>query len=249
MRFFSPSGEYPPCGMFTIPHLIALVICLLLIIIGVYYSKKLKEKNIYIIIKIVAIIVALLELIKIGYKFYYGQVHLDAWFPLAYCSLFIYSTWMAGFGKGKIRKIGLSFLVGGGIIAGLAFLIFPTTSLMMHPIFHFLSIHSMIFHSLMMYVGIVCYTHKLFTFNKESYISYFLFCFIFIIMALVVNKIYGCNMMFLKEPFNIPIPLLQEIQNKMQWLYTLIIMIVYLVVPYGIVEFINKILIKGEKNV
>lgn len=249
MRFFSPSGEYPPCGMFTLPHLITLAICLILIVIGLYCSKKLKEKQVFLIIKIVAILVTILELIKIGYKFWYQQTYLDAWFPLAYCSLFIYSTWMVGFGKGKVREIGLGFLVGGGIIAGLAFLIFPTTSLMMHPIYHFLSIHSMLFHSLMMYIGILCYIHKLFVFNKKGYISYCLFCLGFMFVALIVNKIYDCNMMFLKEPFNIPIPLLQEIKNNVQWLYTLIIVVTYLVVPYGIVFLIDKLLKRGEKNV
>lgn len=249
MRFFSPSGEHPACGMFTPQHLITLGICLILIVIGVYCSRKLKEKQIFWIIRVVAILVTILEIIKIGYKFYYNQTYLDAWFPLAYCSLFIYSIWMVGFGKGRIRAIGLGFLVGGGIIAGLAFLIFPTTSLMMHPIHHFLSIHSMIFHSLMMYVGITCYLHKLFVFNKKGYISYCLFCLVFMFLALIVNKIYDCNMMFLKEPFNIPLPILQEIRNNNQGLYTLIIMVVYLTIPYGGVFLIDKILNKGEKDV
>ena len=86
---------------------------------------------------------------------------------------------MAGFFKGKIREIGMSFIVGGGILAGIAFLIFPTTSLMMHPIYHYLSIHSMLFHSLMVYLGIVCYLKKMFVFNKKGYLSYIVFCLIF----------------------------------------------------------------------
>lgn len=250
MLFFSPNGANPPCGMFTTSHLIALVICIILITIGVYFSIKLKEKQVYRIIQIIAVIVTILEIIKIAYNFYYGYTNLDSWLPLAFCSLFIYSIWMAGFGHGKVQKMGISFLVGGGIMAGLAFLIFPTTSLMMHPIFHFLSMHSMIFHSLMIYVGIICYVHQFFQFNRQNYFFYLTFCLIFMVIALIINKIYGCNMMFLREPFNIPITILKDIQNKAQWLYTIIMIGVYLIVPYGIVHLLNKLIkYKGDTNV
>lgn len=249
MIIFSPRGEYPACGMFTIPHILAFIICIILIIVGLYVTRKIKKDEVYKIIRIVAVTVIILEIIKIGYNFYYGYTYLDSWFPLAYCSLFIYSTIMVGFGKGLIRKIGISFLVGGGILAGVAFLIFPTTSLMMHPIYHYLSMYSMLFHSLMIYIGILCYHHKLMEFNKKDYLYYVVFCLFFIVIALIVNKIYDCNMMFLKEPFNIPIPLLKEIGTNYPVLYKIIIILVYLVIPYGITYLLNKGINKGEKDV
>lgn len=239
--FFSPRGEGIPCGMFTLPHLLVLLLCIISIIIGVKYTLKIKNENIYKIIKAIAIVVVILEIIKIYYNFHYGYTYLDAWFPLAFCSLFIYSIIMVGFFKGKIREMGMSFLVGGGILAGIAFLIFPTTSLMMHPIYHYLSIHSMLFHSLMAYLGIVCYLKKMFVFNKKGYLSYIIFCLIFMICALIINKIYDCNMMFLKEPFNLPIPLLQTINRELPFLYKIIIMLLYLVIPYGIMYLVDKI--------
>lgn len=246
MLIFSPRGEYPACGMFTLQHIITFLICILLIILGLYLTRNIKKERVYKIIRIISIIVIILEIIKIGYNFYYDYTYLDSWFPLAFCSLFIYSTIVVGFGKGLIRKIGISFLVGGGVIAGFAFLIFPTTSLMMHPIYHYLSIHSMLFHSLMIYVGILCYIRKLFNFSKKDYLYYVIFCSIFIILALIVNNIYDCNMMFLKEPFNIPIPVLKQISNNYPLIYEITIILVYLIIPYGITYLINNLIKKGR---
>ncbi len=246
--FFSPRGEGTPCGMFTLPHLVALVICIILIFIGVKLTVKIKTEKVFKIIKLIAVTISVLELIKILYNFHYGYKYLDAWFPLAFCSLFIYSTIMAGFLKNKIREMGISFIVGGGILAGIAFLIFPTTSLMMHPIYHFLSIHSMLFHSLMIYLGIVCYLKNMFIFNKKGYCLYIIFCLIFMISALIINKIYDCNMMFLKESFNIPISLLQIINEKTPFLYKIIMILMYLIIPYGIMYLVDKIKNKGEQK-
>lgn len=248
MLIFSPRGAKEACGMFTLPHIIAFVICIVLIILGIYFTKKIKKEEVFKIIKIVAIVVIILEIIKIGYNFYYDYTYLDSWFPLAYCSLFIYSTTMAGFGKGLIRKIGVSFLVGGGIIAGMVFLILPTTSLMMHPIYHYLSIHSMLFHSLMVYVGILCYIHELIEFKKKDYLYYVIFCMIFIVLALIINSIYDCNMMFLKEPFNIPIPLLHKICDNYPLLYKIIVILAFLVIPYGATSLIHQLIKKGREK-
>ncbi|MBQ8293069.1 MAG: YwaF family protein [Bacilli bacterium] len=249
MLFFSPKGVGEICGMFTLPHLMALMVCILLIILGVHLTLKIDEKKVYQVVRATAILVTILEIMKIVYNFYYGYTNLDSWFPLAYCSLFIYSTWMVGYGNKKLKKIGSSFLVGGGIMAGLAFLIFPTTSLMMCPLYHFLSFHSLIFHSLMVFIGIMCYNNNVFKFSKKGYISYITFCLIFMVLALIVNMLGDCNMMFLKEPFNIPIPILKTIREKSQIIYSLIIMIVYLTIPYGIMNMIDRLLNRGENHV
>ena len=82
MNFFAPRGEGKACGMFTLPHLIALTICIILIIIGINKTVGLEKKKVIRIIKIVFFIVLLLEVIKIGYNFYYGYNSLDNWVPL-----------------------------------------------------------------------------------------------------------------------------------------------------------------------
>jgi hypothetical protein len=55
-------------------------------------------------------------------------------------------------------------------------------------------------------------------------------------------------MMFLKESFNIPISLLQIINEKTPFLYKIIMILMYLIIPYGIMYLVDKIKNKGEQK-
>ena len=50
-----------------------------------------------------------------------------------YCGIFIYSLWLSGYGKGKWRRMGDSFLAGASMIAGATYLVFPATALTIYP--------------------------------------------------------------------------------------------------------------------
>ncbi len=237
--FFSPTDyeKFPPCGMFTLSHLVALIIFLTIIIVAVILTKGLSKRWIKRLTKIIALVLAILEIGKIMYNVHYDYLNIDNIVPLHFCSLFIYSCFMAGFGKGITEKFGSSYIAGAGIICGGFFLIFPTTSLTMHPIIHFLSIHSMIYHSLMVYLGIMYLITDVFEPTIKNFKYYLIYCFVFYVPALIINTIYNSNLMFLREPYRIPIPFLAVVQKNAQIVYTLIIMVAYLLtylVPYVI---------------
>lgn len=244
MSFFAPRGEFAPCGMFNVTHFIVLFICIIGIFLGLYFSYKLDNKIINKITKILAIIVTILELIKIIYNFYYKCFTLNYWFPLSFCSLFIYALWFTGFGKGKIKRVGEIFIVCGGIVSGLAFLIMPSTSLTEVPMFHYLSCYSMLFHSLMVYLGLLFLIKKIVIVRKKELIYYIIFCIITCGLAFIINLICKTNLMFLNDSYNIPIPLLKTIANNIPFLYTLIIILAYITFPYlisyGLSRLINK---------
>lgn len=236
---FAPrdSVAYPPCGMFTLPHFIALFATLAIVALCLYACRSNDAKRIKFKTKIVAVAVTVMEIIKISYNFAYGYTWPDAWVPLAFCSLFIYATWMAGFGKGTVEKLGVSFLMGGCPVAGLAFLIFPSTSLQMHPIYHYLCIHSLVFHGLMVWLGLLYIIRSGHKVNLKAFAHYAIFCLAWAIPALVLNRIFNCNMMFLREPFNVPIQFIKELHKSSQVLYTFLILCAYLAcysVSYGV---------------
>lgn len=252
--FFAPNDPklYPPCGMFSTTHLIVMTICFVLIGISVYYLCRLTKEQILKITKITAISVSILELGKITYCFSYGYTNLDSWFPLAYCSLFIYSLYMAGFGNNKIKTIGGSYIVGAGLICGLFFLTMPTTSITTYPMFHYLSVYSMLFHSLMVIFCLVYLIKNIFVPTFKNYKYYVIFAIIFAIPAVIMNGIWGCNMMFLREPYRIPLPFLQVVKDSSQIAYTFIILISYIstyLAPLGINCLINKIKDKKETRI
>lgn len=227
--FFSPENfeKYPPAGMFTFSHLFAAIICIALISLFVYLSKNLNQDKLRKLTKVAAIIFTILELIKIIYNFYYHYTSLDSWFPLAFCSIFIYALYLSGFAKGFLRKLGESFLVGGGIVGGSAFIVVPATSLALHPIYHYLCLYSLLFHSCMIYFGIMFFKTKIFlpTFkNYKYYVTIFLF---FAFIALIINCFAKTNLMFLSQPFNMPLKIFYLIHDFSPFIYTLIILIGY----------------------
>lgn len=230
-HFFAPMGVYKPAGMFTWPHIVAFICCVLLIRGAFRISKNLSWGGVLKITRIIAVVVTLLELVKIGYNFYYGYTNLDAWLPLSYCSLFIYATWMSGYGKGLLKKVGDAYITFGSLTGGVLFLLVPTTSLMRYPVWHFLSCYSLFFHSLMLYLGAMYIGHRCVPFNHDGYryfINYFLLA---AVLCVGINSALGTNLMILREPFNVPLAFVHELQANSQFAYTLLASLCYMILP------------------
>ena len=231
---FAPKDLYEACGMFTKEHLILLSVNLVVLGILLYFTKTFTPKKVDNITKICAVVIVVLELIKIGFNFTMGYLWLDSWFPVSYCSIFIYALLLCGFTHGKWKAMGEAYIAGVAIIAGFIYLLFPSTSLMQYPMWHFLSIHSMFFHTLMMYMGFL-YLYKLrIELNKTAYINYILLFGTVAVVALILNLIFGSNLMLLREPFNIPLPLAHQIYEKFPWGYTVLVIATYLFLPFPI---------------
>lgn len=248
---FAPAGKYEACGLFTIQHFLALLICLICVVIMTLISIKLSKERFILITRISAIVITVLEVVKIIFNLYYNRyAPINDWLPFHYCSLFIYSLWLSGYCKGTLKKIGDSFLIGGGVIAGSVFLVIPSTSLRLFPIFHFQCLYSLLFHSLFLYFGLVFLIKNYFVLTLKNYLYYFTFCTFFCAIAIILNIIYQSNFMFLDNPWGIPIPLLSKIEQNYKFLYIIIIYLAYTVGTYFTMMLIQKVLRKltKEKN-
>ena len=207
----SAPGVNPACGMFNIEHLIAVIVCLLLVVLAIIFTRKFNYKKINTLLKITTFVITILEIIKIAFNIYYeGFSYPNNFIPLHFCSLFIYSLWFSGFGKNKIKKLGESFISGGCIIAGLFFLLMPSTSLQLYPIYHFQCIYSLLFHSLMLYFGIIYFIKGYFKYSFKNYFYYIVFVSIACLLAFILNNILDTNLMFIDNPWGLPINLLHK---------------------------------------
>lgn len=243
---FDAPGANPPCGMFTVTHFIALAVCIVIIAVAVVLCRKFDEKRLNLFLKISAVAVTVGEIVKISFCFATKQFGADSWLPLYFCSIFIYALWLAGYGKGATKKCGLSFLGGAGIVCGLSFLIVPSTSLASYPIYHYNCLYSLAFHSLMVISGILTLRVYFRRVNIGMYKYYLCFCAAFMLLAMIFNAT-GCNMMFLRAPYNMPLPFINEIHAVCPPLYTLIIAAAYSLVallPCGVVKLIKIFLDK-----
>ena len=240
-HFFAPTGRFEPCGMFTTPHFIAIFVCFIFITyFSIYFIKNKEKRSIDNVFRKTAVILTILELIKISHSFFYGELHLDAWFPLSYCGLFIFASWMAGYGKNHIKKIGEAYITYGCPIAGICFLIFPTTSLMSFPIWHYFSLYSLFFHSVMIFTGVVM-LHNEKRLSKQTFLHYLYFIVLFSIIAIIINQVKGSNLMNLREPYNIPIAILQNMYSSFPFGYTIFVFIGYSFIPFIVGSLCGKI--------
>lgn len=268
-KFFCKENEYEPVGMFSVGHIVTLIIFLLIVAFCAYKCRKIGKDKAIFLTKIIAIVVTVLEIIKITIAFINGEGDkLDHWVPLYFCSMFIYAAWLAGYAKGKIADLGRAFVGTGGITAGLSFLIFPTTSFTMYPLFHYFCIYSMVYHSLMVFLGITYLLNGVVKIDKKSFIDYVIFCSVLNILAIIVNSLpiyihvdnvptsgynypypYYTNFMFLKRAGNIPVKILCDISDKVPVIFTILMFIICIFGTYFLIWLVVTIIekIRGKK--
>lgn len=228
---FAPKNAYAPCGVYTKGHFISALICFFAVALIVFLMRRARIDKIYDLIKILAVALSTLELVKIGHNFYYGYTNPDSWVPLSFCSLFIYACYLSGYGRGRARDMGNAFSVIGGIVAGAVFICMPTTSLTMYPLFHYQSLYSLLFHSCMIAVGILLLragvrpTANLF----KSYLIYFS---LFAGVALALNLAVGSNLMTLREPYKLPFDFLHVLNERAPLAYTVLAVAAHVALPY-----------------
>ena len=238
---FSEMGKYEACGIFTRNHFILITITTIIIIIALKYTVKKDKEQVYKIIKNLTIIMCILEIIKIAFNLIRGSIRaVNEYLPLYYCSMLLYAGVLSSFGKGILKRTGDVFLATGSIVGGIIFMLLPTTSLPSYPMFHFISIHSFIFHGTMVYLGILVNATNYIKLEKND-IKYFASLVgILCIIALIVNSIFDSNLMFISKNFpNTPIEWLYNLTNGTA-AFSLLMIIIQITLPFYVPYYIIK---------
>ena len=236
---FAKMGYYKPCGIFTIGHFILFAITVICIIIALKFTYKKNKEEVYKIIKFLTIIMCLLEIVKIAFNLKENSIYdVNTYMPLYYCSILLYAGLLSSFGKGIFKRIGDLSLATGSPIGGIVFMIYPSTSLPMYPAFHFLSIHSFLFHGTMVYLGILLNKTKYIELQKQD-VKYFASLIgIMSFFALIVNKLFNGNLMFISNNFpGTPIEILYNLTNG-GLIYSIIMIIAQMTLPFYISYYI-----------
>lgn len=235
--FLAKAGEYEACGIFTVQHFILIAITVATIIVALKYTVN--KKDVKKIIQKCTIFVWIFEAIKITLKIFYdGTSNINNYVPLYYCSLLLYAGLLSSFCKGKLKRVGDVFLATGGIIGGITFIIFPTTSLRTYPMLHLLSIHSFIFHGIMVYLGLLINWTNYIKLEKKDIIYYSSFIGLICIIAYVVNKIFDSNLMFISQ--NFPGTPIEILYNLTGGFFTIFMILDQMFLPFYIIYGIMK---------
>ncbi len=154
--FFSLPNSYPCAGLFTVWHGILLAVTAALVALGLYLSRGMSAPAVRRTVRVVTAVLLALEVAKILFVLLVVRSrNPNEFVPLYYCSIVLYAGLLASLNHRFSRRVGDAFIVMGGIIGGVVFLIFPTTSLPQYPAFHFISWHSFLLHGAMVYLGLL----------------------------------------------------------------------------------------------
>ena len=204
------------CGIFSFWHIVAIVIFAIAAVIALVLSRNMKKETVIKLMRVVAVLVVVMEIVKIVLRLI-KHSNPDGWVPLYFCSLFLYAICFALSKNEFIRNMGYCFLVCGGIVASVCYTIYPSTALILYPIWHPSSIHGFVYHWFMFYIGVLVAMRGLYRPKAKDFIYYLVFTTIFTVAALIVNQFTGANLMLISRPFGIA--LLQSIYDISPILY------------------------------
>lgn len=243
--FLSRPGEYEPCGIFTIQHFILMIVTLIGVIITLKYTVN--KKDVKAIIRKCTIFVWIFEILIISFKIAInGTSNLNEYVPLYYCSLLLYAGLFSSFGKGKLKRVGDVFLATGGIVGGLTFILFPSTSLPTYPMLHLVSIHSFIFHGIMVYLSLLINLTNYIELEKKDIIYYSSLVGVICLIAYTVNRKFGSNLMFISE--NFPGTFMEIMYNSTGSLFTEVMVLAQMFLPFYTVYGIKKCILNATKQ-
>lgn len=238
--FFAKPGEYQACGLVTVGHLVIFVLTAIGVIVAVKCTKIRCKEDVTTIIRRSTIIIWILEILKTIYSISIGDgTDLNKIAPLYYCSLLLYSGLLSSFCKGKLNEIGDVFLATGGIVGGIVFWVFPTTSLPYYPVFHFVSVHSYFYHGMMVYLGIIINKYNYIELKLSHIKQYAILIFTISVIAYIINLRFGSNLMFISEDFpGTPISIVYNHTGK---LFTPLMIAIQMTLPFLLIYGITKL--------
>ncbi len=237
--FFAKEGVYPPAGLPSMGWFLLMVTTLVSVYHGLKRTVRLKEEEVRSVVKRDAWMLWILEIIKIIYRFLTGfAMNLNTWLPLYFCSITLYAVVASCSKNPLLRHIGDVFITTGGLCGGICFLFYPSSSLLLFPTLHYLSIHSFLYHGTMVYLGILLSRSGTVNLVRSDYKYYMAYTGFFCLLALIFNHMFGLNMMFLSQPMHGTF--LDSLSWLLDRLYTPALVLVQMTLPFLAVMHIKE---------
>lgn len=201
--FFSRMGEYDAGGLFSVGHFVLLFLTLVSIFLALNKTLQYSYDKIRALIRRLIVFLSALEVLKIYFNFKIGNGgQLMSWVPLYFCTICIYAGLLSCFASGPLQHIGDVFLATGSLIGGICFLLYPSSSIMLYPTFHFLTVHSFLYHGTMVYIGILMNRSGLVKLQSSDLKHYALYVTAFCLLCWALNVKLHTNFMFISDTFS-----------------------------------------------
>ena len=231
-----------------------LIISVCLLIVLLVLLRKSSKERVLKIIKIISVFITLLYIGKTTWESIY-DIKLTGSFntgllPLDTCSIIMLAGLLAGFAKGKIKKYAESWLVTGGIVGGIATMLF-LNAFKYYPFFSFGAFYSMAWHFLMVFLGLLLIVTNYVDMKYSTIIYGFLFHLLISIFVIPIDFIYNFDFMLYHDLGGVPI--FEDVASNLttlnlQFLNPIIMIILYFIafnivflIPLGIKKICRRI--------
>ena len=221
--------------MFSIPHIIFIVLAFVGVGLIIAFGRKIKKEYAGIYLKIMSFVVLILEITKVTWETYY-DIKTGAGFnvigiiPVYTCSLYIYTTIIAAWTKGKVQDVCLSFLTTVSLLTGIIGVIY-CNGLNFYPFWTFGGFYSLFFHLSMFFTGSFLLATKYKKLEWIDCLKAWIPILILSIVAIPLNYVYGADYMQLYEGGGVPLysTLAATLASKgLRWIYTIIMLVTYI---------------------
>lgn len=246
-RLFAKSGVYTPYKMYSASHIFLIIVCAVAIIYALYQSRTKEKSDVYKTVRHLSVVLWILEIAKIIFNLCIGNAgNLNTYIPLYFCSITLYAGIFSGYCKGVLKKTGDVFLIVGGIVGGTAYILSPCTTAGIYPVFHFITIQSFLLHSIMIYLGILFIITDYTKLHARDIVYYTSIVTIVSIIAYIINKIFGSNLMFVSQ--SNPGTIVETVYNLNPKTFSFTITFWQAVPPFIVIYYISKLYYRAREK-
>lgn len=218
-----------------IAQYVYLIVSFLLIIILLFIFKNKSKTCINKIIRIVSIFLIVFYVSKVTWESFY-DIKYDGSFnicllPFDSCSIVMLAGIISGFCKGKLKDYSTCWLVTGCILGGLANMIF-LNAFKYYPFFSFGAFYSMIWHFLMVFIGLLIAVSGYIKLDYSVVLKGFVFHLLFSLVVIPLDFIKNLDFMLYLNLGGVPI--FEDIASKLtaanlQFLNPILMLVLYFV--------------------
>ena len=234
----------------SFPQYLYLILSILLLIFLLIFLKNSSKQKVLKIIRFLGIFLVILYIGKTTWETIYDLKYSGSFntglLPFDTCSLIMLATLLASYSKGNLKKYAECWLVTGGVLGGFATMLF-LNAFKYYPFLSFGCFYSMIWHFLMVFIGLLLVVTNYCKLNYKVVIKGFIFHLLFSLIVIPIDFIFNLDfMMYLNLG---SIPFFEDIASTLTklsfgFLNPLLMLILYFLafnIIYGIELIIKKV--------
>ena len=185
-----------------------LAISAVLLVAALILLRKTPRQRVSRIIGCIGIFLTVFYLIKINWESYW-DIRQSGGFntgilPFDTCSIIMHACLIAGFGKGKFKKLAECWLATGGVVGGFGTMLF-LNAFSYYPFLSFGALYSMLWHLLMVFSGLLILVTRSAEIKWTIPVYGFVFHVLFSILVIPLDFQFGWDFMMYRELSSIPL--------------------------------------------